>query len=84
MEEYRKIINKCDEEIIILLKERFEVAKKIGNYKKENNFPIFDAEREKLIFEKLCSYSDNNLTKESIYNIFKTIIEESKSLQSKL
>ena len=54
-EEYRKKIDEIDAEILKLFTERMNVAGNIGEYKKENNIPVYDARREE---EKLRSIID--------------------------
>ena len=49
----------------------------IGQYKKENNLPVFDAKRESAIKQKFTTkkYQD------SLSNIYDTILKESKTIQ---
>ena len=84
MEGFRKKIDKCDIEIIDILKKRMEIAREIGIYKKENNLPIFNADREKALLEKLKVKADDNLSEKAIENIYKAIMDASKDLQSKI
>ena len=44
---YRKDIDEIDSDIIELLIERFELAERIAQYKRLNNIPVFDRERER-------------------------------------
>ena len=55
MEDLKKIrteINEIDEKIKELFVKRMEEVKKVADFKKENNLPIFDADREKDIIEE--------------------------------
>jgi len=45
LELYRKQIDEIDVQIIDLLAKRFEVVKKVGEYKKERNIPPLQPER---------------------------------------
>ena len=56
IEELRQEINKIDEEMASLFNKRMEVAKDIALYKKENNLPIFDKERELQLLNKNLEY----------------------------
>lgn len=53
LDKYRGQIDSLDREIISLLDERFEVTEKVGNYKKENNIPVLNQNREAAIIAKL-------------------------------
>ncbi len=84
LEDLRKEIDECDNEIIRLLKKRMEISRDIGIIKKENNLPIYDEKREQALIKKLEDMSNNVLSKEAIDNIYKEILFASKELQNKL
>jgi len=54
--ELRERIDKIDEKILKLLDERVEVAKKIGEIKRERNISITDTEREEVVLEQAKGY----------------------------
>ncbi len=56
LQDLRKQIDDIDEKLIKLFCSRMEVSAKIGDFKKENNIPVFDFQRER---EKLNYLSDN-------------------------
>ena len=84
LEDLRKEIDACDNEIIAALKKRMEVSSRIGKFKKENNLPIYNKEREQILLENLKNMSNEFLSKEAITNIYKEILKASKDLQNKL
>ncbi len=45
LQNYRESIDQIDAQIIELLAKRFEVVKKVWEYKKKNNLPPFQPER---------------------------------------
>lgn len=77
LDKYRKEIDKIDDSIIELLEQRFNLVVEIGQYKKENNLPVFDVKRESAIKKKFTTkkYQD------SLSNIYDTILKESKTIQ---
>lgn len=57
----RKEIDEIDTLMQELFKKRLAVSKKIGEYKKENNLPIYDSKRENEILLRLKEkYSDED------------------------
>ena len=54
--ELRERIDEIDEEILELLHERVEVAKRIGEIKRENKISITDTEREEEVLERAKGY----------------------------
>lgn len=80
LEQYREEIEKIDEQLFNLLAKRMNVSMRIGEYKKENNLPIFDAKREEELKEK------NLLLVEEKYRhacgeVFELILKLSKDFQ---
>ncbi|NLP28123.1 MAG: chorismate mutase [Clostridia bacterium] len=81
---YRSEIDLIDKELVDLLEERFELAQQIGQYKKERNMNILNKDRENQVIEKNLKLVKNSNYKTYITEILKTIMEESKKLQSQL
>ena len=79
LKELRNTIDFIDDEILLLLEERFEKVSKIIELKKNNNIPILNSKREDIIYNKIIKEHQNN----NIYfiKIYKKIIEQSKSYQ---
>lgn len=84
MEELREEINNVDEQIMELLMVRLHLVNKIGVFKKKNNIPILDEEREKCIYDKI---NDGYLLDEHrnfITSVYREIISKSKEYQNEL
>ena len=78
----RKKIDEIDNKLLILLKERLEVSKKIGEIKKKNNMPIYDPVREQEIIEmSIKDFSDEE--KIHAVRFLRTLMHISKEVQSK-
>lgn len=78
----RKKIDEIDDKLLILLKERLEVSKKIGEIKKKNNMPIYDPVREQEIIEmSIKDFSDDE--KIHAVRFLRTLMHISKEVQSK-
>lgn len=77
----RTEINNIDKEIVHLLEKRFNIVMEIGQYKKENNIPIYDEEREKKVVQNCISYLESNDYSRCIEDIYKQIMDSSKELE---
>lgn len=78
--EYRKEIERIDEQLAKLICERMDVSCKIGEYKKENNLSVYDPEREEQLRGKNLSLVEEKYR--SGYNeILNVILKVSKDLQ---
>lgn len=77
LNQLRRKIDVLDSKIMTLLEERFDISVKVGNYKKLNNTPILNTNRETEILNKISKLS----FKKEIKAVYETLLSESKSLQ---
>ncbi len=82
LKELRKDIDRIDGELTRLFKERMEIAAGIAEYKKENNLPVFNRERER---EVLNSVTENMPKELQGYTktLYETLFNVSRSYQKK-
>jgi len=78
---YRVLIDRIDDEILRLFKERMEISLQIANYKKENSLPVLDAAREE---EKLACISEKAGEEMRSYScrLFSALFELSREYQT--
>lgn len=83
LNDYREKIDSIDEQLVKLFSERMEIAGQIAQYKKENNKPILDVERER---QKLLAVSGEAGEEMSAYavSLYSLIFELSRSYQTRL
>ena len=79
----RKDIDKYDREIAELLTKRMETVAKIGEYKRENKLPVYDASREHELLEHVSGYTEKEISP-YMKVIYQTIMDTSRSYQRKL
>ncbi|MBS4764572.1 MAG: chorismate mutase [Brachyspira sp.] len=87
MEKLKKLrdeIDDIDKQIVELIEKRMKVSVKVGELKKENNIPVFDAEREKELIEEKIKLLKNKDLSNLIITIYNDIMSVSKSLQKNL
>ncbi len=82
--ECRKRIDEIDNKLIELFEERMEIAISIANYKKENNLPIFNKEREDFVVEKNLGKIKNDDIKEYGEKMIHCLMDLSKDYQKSL
>lgn len=79
LEKYRKEIVKIDEKIFQLLESRFEIVRKVGDFKKENNLPVRNKKREQDLIEKMSEkYS---MDKNFIAKFYRVIFNNSYEIE---
>lgn len=84
MENLRLQIDIIDKSMQNLFLERMQVVKAVALYKKENNLPILDKEREINIIKKNVEKIDNLDLVELYEDFYKKIIEVSKKYQERI
>jgi len=79
---WRNKIDEIDNKLLKLLNERASYAIEIGKIKKKEGIKIYDPAREDEIFKNLCNSNEGPFKNESITNIFRKIIEETKNVEN--
>jgi chorismate mutase/prephenate dehydratase len=78
----RENINEIDNKIIELWKERMELCLSVAEYKRENNLPVLDAQREKELLDRIKNMAGDELGDYSV-SLYETIMSLSRSYQQK-
>ncbi|MEA2036189.1 MAG: chorismate mutase [Nanoarchaeota archaeon] len=83
IKQVRRHIDRIDTVIITALAERMSLMPDIGEYKKENNIPIFDEDREVAIMKSLKATAKNEgLDEGFVEEVFLSIFNEAKRIQN--
>jgi chorismate mutase len=79
----RTEIDKLDQRLLKLLKQRIHITEKIGKIKKSNSADILDTQRESEIFSNLLEAGENlQIKDEFIVSLWRKIIEYSYEVQN--
>jgi len=81
IDEIRQEIDRLDYELLRIFNERASLALAIGEIKKEKGIPVYDPEREKLIFDKVKTANPGPLEDGAIVRLFERVIDESRRLE---
>ena len=83
LDELRKQIDKLDNQLLDILKERMKISEAIGRYKYENNITILQARRyDEIMNDRKAKAESRSLNADFVTEIFESIHEESISCQS--
>ena len=77
----RARIDKLDEAIAGLLKERLELALEIGALKADSNIPVKDESREQVVLDHVSSVVGSPILADSVVRVYQQLMEESRRLQ---
>lgn len=83
LNEIRKKIDNLDKQLLALFEERMELCTQVAQYKKVNNLPVFQGNRETEILERVSKESIPKFQKSS-QKFFISLLDISKQLQMQL
>ncbi len=82
LDELRKSINEVDDKIVKLYVERMQIAKKIGDYKRQNNVNVLDNSREKEVLFRLAEQVPDEF-KLYLKQVYEVMFSTSRAYQAK-
>lgn len=83
LEESRKKIDKIDKELVKLFEERMNIVIDVANYKKVNNIPVLNSNREEEVIQKAINNLTNKEYEEEVRKFFVSLMNISKDYQRK-
>ena len=85
LKECRNKIDEIDNKIVELFKERMKIIKDVALFKKANNLPIFDPQREmQMLNKRLEEFDDNDPIKKYYKTILESFLQVSKLYQKEI
>lgn len=81
MKKLRTQIDSIDAKILKLYEERMDIVRAIGQYKKENNLPVYDAKREDAKLDNVFASVQNREYADGAAQLFITLMQASREFQ---
>jgi chorismate mutase len=79
--DWRKQIDEIDSKLVELLNERAHGAKEIGELKRNTHMPIYEPDRERLVFEHVRRVNRGPLPDRELLQIFERIVDVMRKIQ---
>lgn len=79
--EWRKQIDELDRRLVELLNQRARAAKEIGKLKRNTSLPIYEPQREKIIFENVRQANQGPLPDSELRHVYERIIDVMRNIQ---
>lgn len=79
--EWRKKIDELDRKLVELLNERARAAQQIGLLKRDTSIPIYEPERERVIFENVRGANRGPLPDRDLAHVYERIIDVMRKIQ---
>lgn len=81
IEDWRRKIDEIDQQIVELLSDRASAAQAIGRLKRATSLPVYEPNRERVIFEKVRAANRGPLPDIELVHIYERIIDVMRALQ---
>jgi chorismate mutase len=81
IEDWRKKIDEMDRRLVELLSERARAAVEIGRLKRNTSMPIYEPDRERIVFERVQKCNPGPLPGRDLVRIYERIIDVMRNIQ---
>jgi chorismate mutase len=81
LDDWRSRIDALNARLVEILNDRARCAEQIAAFKAKQGLPVFDAQREKQVLDKVSAGNQGPLSDEALHRIFNCIMEEHRLLQ---
>ncbi|HEX3942004.1 MAG TPA: chorismate mutase [Acidobacteriaceae bacterium] len=79
--DWRVRIDDLDQRIVALISERAMAAREIGKLKKSTSLPVYEPDRERVIFENVLAANHGPLPDVELRHIYERIVDVMRALQ---
>ena len=81
IEDWRKKIDDLDRKLVALLSERARAAVEIGKLKRNTSMPIYEPDRERIVFDNVQQANPGPLRGRDLVRIYERIIDVMRNIQ---
>jgi chorismate mutase len=81
IEDWRKKIDELDRELVQLISERARAAVEIGKLKRNTSMPIYEPDRERVVFQNVQEANPGPLPGRDLVRIYERIIDVMRNIQ---
>ena len=81
IEDWRKKIDDVDRKLVALISERAKAAIAIGRLKRDTSLPIYEPDRERVVFENVQNANRGPLPGRDLVRIYERIIDVMRNIQ---
>jgi chorismate mutase len=81
IEDWRKKIDELDRRLVALLSERAQAAVEIGRLKRDTNLPVYEPDRERIVFSNVQDANRGPLPGRDLVRIYERIIDVMRNVQ---
>ncbi|HEY4900186.1 MAG TPA: chorismate mutase [Terriglobales bacterium] len=79
--EWRLKIDELDRQLVRLINERAHCAEEIGKLKRNSSIPIYEPDRERIIFENIARQNKGPLTQVQLRQVYERLVDVMRQIQ---
>ena len=81
IEDWRRKIDELDRKLVALLNDRARAAVEIGKLKRETNLPVYEPDRERVVYANVQEANRGPLPSRDLVRIYERIIDVMRNIQ---
>jgi len=79
--EWRIKIDELDRQLVALINERAHCAEEIGKLKRNSSIPIYEPDRERIIFENIARQNQGPLSQVQLRQVYERLVDVMRQIQ---
>ena len=79
--EWRLKIDELDRQLVRLINERAHCAEEIGKLKRNSSIPIYEPDRERIIFENIARQNNGPLSQVQLRQVYERLVDVMRQIQ---
>ena len=79
--EWRRKIDELDRQLVALINERAHCAEEIGKLKRGSSMPIYEPDRERIIFENIARENNGPLSQVQLRQVYERLVDVMRQIQ---
>lgn len=79
--DWRKKIDELDHRLVEMLNERAQCAREIGKLKKNSSMPIYEPDRERIVFDNIARCNPGPLSDIQLRQVYERLIDVMRQIQ---
>ncbi len=81
IEDWRRKIDEVDLQLVQLINQRAQCAREIGRLKRDSAMPIYEPDREKIIFQNIARANAGPLSDVQLRQVYERLVDVMRQLQ---
>ncbi len=81
IEDWRRKIDEVDLQLVRLINQRAQCAQEIGKLKRDSAMPIYEPDREKIIFQNIARANGGPLSDVQLRQVYERLVDVMRQLQ---